>query len=77
MLTSPTPWLTRVWTWTLPAPVSLPCPIRKSLALADQLDHAPAGAGGVLGTIVLIFLLLLITDILGFTKVYPFTRSIR
>lgn len=47
------------------------------LALADQLDHAPAGASGVLGAIVFIFLLLLITDILGFTKVYPFTRSIR
>lgn len=47
------------------------------LALADQLDHAPAGASGVLGTIVFIFLVLLITDILGFTKVYPFTRSIR
>ena len=47
------------------------------VALADQLDHAPAGASGVLGAIVFIFLLLLITDILGFTKVYPFTRSIR
>ena len=28
-------------------------------------------------TIIVSFLLLLITDILGFTKVYPFTRSIR
>jgi hypothetical protein len=45
--------------------------------LADQLDKAPAGASDILGTIVLIFFLLLITDILGFTKVYPFTRSIR
>lgn len=47
------------------------------VALADQLEHAPAGASGVLGTIVFIFLVLLITDILGFTKVFPFTRSIR
>ena len=47
------------------------------LSLADQLDHAPAGASGVLGAIVFIFFVLLITDILGFTKVYPFTRSIR
>ena len=47
------------------------------VALADQLEHAPAGASGVLGTIVFIFLVLLVTDILGFTKVFPFTRSIR
>ncbi len=45
--------------------------------LADQLDKAPAGASDVLGVIVFIFVLLLITDILGFTKVFPFTRSIR
>ena len=44
--------------------------------LTAQMDAAPAG-GDVLGTIVFIFVLLLITDILGFTKVYPFTRSIR
>lgn len=47
------------------------------VALADQLEHAPAGASGVLGTIVFIFLVLLVTDILGFTKVFPFTRAIR
>jgi hypothetical protein len=45
--------------------------------LADQIDKAPAGAADVLGTIVFIFVVLLITDILGFTKVFPFTRSIR
>lgn len=44
--------------------------------LAATLDSAPAG-GDILGVIVLIFLVLLVTDILGFTKVYPFTRSIR
>lgn len=47
------------------------------LALADQLDTAPAGASDVLGVIVFVFVLLLITDILGFTKVFPFTRSLR
>lgn len=47
------------------------------VALADQLDHAPAGASDVLGVIVFVFLVLLVTDILGFTKVFPFTRSIR
>ena len=44
--------------------------------VAAQIDQAPAG-GDVLGVIVTIFLVLLITDILGFTKVFPFTRSIR
>lgn len=43
--------------------------------VASQLDSAPAG--GIIGAIVLIFLVLLLTDILGFTKVYPFTRSVR
>jgi len=46
-------------------------------ALAQEIDAAPAGAGDVLGVIVFIFVLLLVTDILGFTKVFPFTRSIR
>ena len=46
-------------------------------AVATTLDTAPAGASDVLGVIVTIFVVLLITDILGFTKVFPFTRSIR
>lgn len=44
--------------------------------VADQLDKLPAG-GDVLGAIVLIFLVLLVTDILGLTKVFPFTRAVR
>jgi hypothetical protein len=43
--------------------------------VASQLDTAPAG--GIIGAIILVFLVLLLTDILGFTKVYPFTRSVR
>lgn len=46
-------------------------------ALAARVADAPAGGSDVLGTLVFIFVLLLITDILGFTKVFPFTRSIR
>jgi hypothetical protein len=46
-------------------------------ALAREIDAAPAGASDILGTIVFIFVLLLVTDILGFTKIFPFTRSIR
>jgi hypothetical protein len=45
--------------------------------VADRIDSAPAGGTDVLGTLVFIFVLLLITDILGFTKIFPFTRSIR
>lgn len=44
--------------------------------LADRVDNAPAGAG-VVGTIFLIFVILLITDILGLTSIFPFTRPIR
>ncbi len=44
--------------------------------MATQIENAPAGSG-IIGAIILVFLVLLLTDILGFTKVYPFTRSIR
>ena len=44
--------------------------------VAAQIDQAPAG-GDVVGVIVTIFVVLLITDILGWTKVFPFTRPIR
>ena len=44
--------------------------------VAAQIDQAPAG-GDALGVILTIFVVLLITDILGFTKVFPFTRTIR
>ena len=44
--------------------------------LAAQLDSLPPG-GSIVGAIVLVFLVLLITDILGFTKIFPFTRSVR
>ncbi len=44
--------------------------------LASQIDGLPAG-GDVVGALVLIFVVLLVTDILGLTKVFPFTRSRR
>jgi uncharacterized protein DUF6627 len=44
--------------------------------LAARIDSPPAG-GDIVGAIVLIFLVLLLTDILGFTKIFPFTRPIR
>jgi hypothetical protein len=45
-------------------------------ALAGRVDQAPAG-GDVVGVIFTVFIVLLITDILGWTKVFPFTRPIR
>ena len=44
--------------------------------LAQNINQAPAG-GDVLGTLLFVFVLLLVTDILGLTKVYPFTRAVR
>jgi hypothetical protein len=44
--------------------------------LAGKIDSLPAG-GDVVGALLLIFFVLLVTDILGLTKVYPFTRSVR
>lgn len=44
-------------------------------SIANKLDNLPAG-GDIIGTVVFIFLVLLVTDILGFTKVFPFTRSV-
>jgi hypothetical protein len=48
----------------------------EAAALAARIDSLPAG-GDIVGAIVLIFLVLLLTDILGFTKIFPFTRPIR
>jgi hypothetical protein len=45
--------------------------------VADTMDKAPAGSSDLIGVLVFLFVLLLITDILGFTKVFPFTRSVR
>ena len=44
--------------------------------IAGKLDQLPVGGDGVLGILFTIFIVLLITDILGFTKVFPFTHAI-
>ncbi len=45
--------------------------------LHQRMDEMPAGAGvgTVVGAIVLIFLILLITDLLGWTDAFPFVHS--
>lgn len=47
--------------------------------IAGRLDQEPAGGviGAVIGAAVLIFLVLLITDILCLTHVFPFTKCAR
>jgi hypothetical protein len=46
--------------------------------LAGQIDSLPAGGDvGVLGFILVVFLVLLLTDILGFTHIFPFTKSMK
>jgi hypothetical protein len=45
--------------------------------IAGHLDQLPAGqsaVGAVIGAALLIFLILLITDLLGLTNVFPFVR---
>lgn len=42
--------------------------------LAEQLDQLPAGSG-ILGTAVFVFLVLLATDILGYTDIFPFVKK--
>jgi hypothetical protein len=45
--------------------------------LAARIDELPAGGIGVLGAALVVFLVLLLTDILGYTKIFPFTRPAR
>jgi len=45
-------------------------------SINGKLDNLPAG-GDIVGAVVFVFIVLLITDILGLTKVFPFTHSIR
>ncbi len=46
--------------------------------IAGRLDELPAGEGGVgavVGAILIIFLVLLITDLMGLTDVFPFVKK--
>ena len=45
--------------------------------LATKIDGLPAGGEGIIGALLIVFIVLLITDILGFTKVFPFTKPIQ
>lgn len=50
----------------------------EAASLAQTIDEAPAGQGAlgaIIGAGVLIFIVLLITDLLGFTSVFDFTNK--
>jgi len=42
--------------------------------LAARLDELPAGGSDFLLLALIVFLVLLFTDIMGYTKIFPFTR---
>jgi hypothetical protein len=45
--------------------------------LAARIEELPAGGASILGVILIVFLVLLLTDILGYTKVFPFTKPMK
>jgi hypothetical protein len=49
----------------------------ETASIAHRVDAIPAGGDGIVGALIFIFVLLLVTDILGLTKIFPFTRSVR
>ena len=42
--------------------------------LAGQVGDLPAGGASILGVVFAVFVILLITDLLGLTRVFPFVR---
>jgi hypothetical protein len=50
----------------------------EAIALADQIEQLPAGSGAIgviIGAALIVFLVLLVTDILGYTDVFPFVKK--
>ena len=50
----------------------------EAIAAAEKIKQLPAGGdalGALIGAVLIVFLVLLITDILGFTDVFPFVKS--
>ena len=48
--------------------------------LAQRIDRLPAGgdaAGAIIGAALIVFLVLLLTDLLGYTHVFPFVKPMR
>lgn len=47
----------------------------EAASLANQVDTLPAGAGSFWGAVLFVFLLLIVTDLLGLTRIFPFTQT--
>jgi hypothetical protein len=50
----------------------------EAVMMAEQLEQLPAGGGAVgiiIGAALIVFLVLLATDILGYTDVFPFVKK--
>ena len=48
------------------------------IEVADKIEQLPAGGGAfgaLIGAALIVFLVLLITDILGYTDIFPFVKS--
>jgi len=45
--------------------------------LATNMDQLPAGGDGLVGALVFIFIVLLVTDLLGLTNIFPFVKHNR
>ena len=53
---------------------------REIKRVAAEIDNLPAGQGGVgviVGAILIVFLVLLVTDAIGATDVFPFVKKVR
>jgi len=50
---------------------------QEAIRLADTMEQLPAGGliGYLVGLAVLVFLVLLVTDILGYTDIFPFVKK--
>jgi hypothetical protein len=52
----------------------------EAIEVTDKIEQLPAGAGpfgAIIGAALIVFLVLLLTDILGYTDVFPFVKSQR
>ncbi len=50
---------------------------QETQTLATNMDQLPAGGDSLIGALVFIFIVLLITDLLGLTNIFPFVKHNR
>ncbi|MHB8535158.1 MAG: PA2779 family protein [Sulfuricaulis sp.] len=50
---------------------------QETQTLATHMDQLPAGGDGLVSALVFIFIVLLITDLLGLTNIFPFVKHNR